>query len=94
MVHGSQATQLGVWGPQQVGPLLAQDSNPLAVAISPQLSCLDDAATVTAVWPNGDNQCNSPVCVTVQSTYQPIMTSIFGKVTFNLSASSTLPIAH
>ncbi len=94
MVHGSQATQLGPWGPQQVGPLTAQDNHPLVVAILPEMSCLDDGATVTAVWPDGDNQRDSRVCITVQSVYQPALTYLFGNVTFNLSASSTMPIAH
>ena len=68
----------------QVGPLSAQDSNPLAVAVCAELSCLDPAATITAVWPDGDNQFDSRVCVTVQSPYQPTLTYIFGNVTFNL----------
>jgi Flp pilus assembly protein TadG len=96
IVHGSLASaQMGSWGPTTYGPIAANDSNAIAKAIAPYLADLDPSTvTLKVEWPDGDNQVGSRVRVTVSAPYQPLMTFIFGKPSWNFSASSTMPIGH
>ena len=45
-------------------------------------------------WPGGTNAQDDQVKVTVSTTYTPMVTFIFGSVTYNLSSSSTMRIAY
>jgi Flp pilus assembly protein TadG len=93
IVHGALAqTQ---WGPSTYGPVAANDSSAIAQAIAPYLSGMDPSkATITVQWPDGDNWPGSRAEVTVTTTYQPMMTFLFGSPSWTLSATSTMPIAH
>jgi hypothetical protein len=97
-VHGANANLLGSWGPPA-------DSNPWTATgtstdakvtgLLPYLTGLDPSTvTITYQWPDNDNQVESRVQVTVSTTWSPMLTSLFGASAYNLSASSTMPIAH
>jgi hypothetical protein len=100
-VHGIQATTtppysglLGAWGPTTV--TVAGNSGDSKVAgMLPYLTGLDlSTVQVTFQWPDGNNNVESRVQVTVGTTWSPILTSLFGASAYNLSASSTIQIAH
>jgi Flp pilus assembly protein TadG len=95
-VHGSQATGfLGSWGPATYGPAPGTDSNPIAQTIAPYLAGANPSAvTLKVVWLDGGNNPGNRVQVTVTSTYQPIMTFIFGKLNFSFSAVAVLVITN
>ena len=94
-VHGSLApSSMGQWGPAAYSGK-GNDTNAIAQAIKPTLVGLDSSkVTIQVQWLDGSNDFEKRVRVTVTTPYKPIMTSIFGNVTFNLTATSTVPIAH
>jgi Flp pilus assembly protein TadG len=85
----------GPWGPATVTVSASDTTNPVASAVRPYLSSFDaNTATIKVEWPDGSNDPElSRVKVTVTTAFQPITTYVFG-TTFNLSASSTMLIAH
>jgi hypothetical protein len=50
--------------------------------------------TITVAWPDGNNNVESRVQATLNTTWHPLVLFIFGNLTVNLSASSTMPVAH
>jgi Flp pilus assembly protein TadG len=95
IVHGSLSSS--PWGPSTYGPVAANDSGAIATAVQAQLLGFDPAeVTVTVTWPDGYNDAdqNFRVQVTLTSTYQPILTSLFGSSGITLQARSTMIIAH
>jgi Flp pilus assembly protein TadG len=104
-VHGSQASQLGVWGPNAYsGAGNAADTIPTAFRTAGAFGTLNTAnVTVSVSWPDGSNNSNpaSPtfpatyrVQVTVSTTWTPLVFYVFGNKTVTLSATSIMPIAH
>jgi Flp pilus assembly protein TadG len=98
IVHGSMAPSGwngGPWGPAAYGPVAGNNSTPLATALAPYLAGLDASqARVSAQWPDGSNEPESRVRVTVTYPYRPMITFIFGRPTYTLSATSTMIITH
>jgi hypothetical protein len=100
IVHGANASVLGSW--YSSTPLVYQNissttTDPHLTGLLPYLTGLDlSTVTVTYQWPDSthQNQVESPVEVTVTTTWSPILTSLFGAGPYKLSASSTMPIAH
>lgn len=97
-VHGSLALASwngGPWGPSTVNLPLSTQNNDMVNAVSPSLvGCPTDSTYVQMQWLDNSNDFGKRVQVTITSTYQPMVTFIFGSPTFNLSASSTMLIAH
>jgi hypothetical protein len=97
IVHGQMATSLGVWGPSSID-VYADASSP--ILDGPKgirkllIGCNLSATRVQVDWPNGANGIERQVRVTVTSPYQPIMLFIFPSTVKNLTASSTMEIAH
>ncbi len=97
IIHGQVAGLNGgtSWGPSAISVYANNSSTPIAAAVSPYLVGFNLATTKVQVqWPDGGNAVQQRVQVTVSASYQPIMTSLFGKTALNLSATSTMPIAH
>jgi hypothetical protein len=98
IVHGKLAPAGwlgGPWGPAAIDVAASTTGVPAVDAITPLLVGFNlDETRIRVEWPNGTNDLQQPVRVTVSSLYHPIMTFIFGNPAFNLSASSTMPIAH
>jgi Flp pilus assembly protein TadG len=70
-------------------------SDPKVTVIQPYLTGLDlSQVTVNVTWPDASNATEKRVTYQVSTTWNPMMTWIFGNPTFNLSAQSTVPIAH
>jgi hypothetical protein len=98
IVHGANAASpnglLGSWGPTAV-TLTGTSTDPKVTGLQPYLAGLDlSQVTIQYQWPDGDNQLESRVQVTVTTTWSPILTSLFGASAYTLRASATLPIAH
>ncbi len=94
IVHGSLADRLGSWGPGSYSGS-AGDSHPIAQAVESSLAGFDlSEVTVQAEWPDGENEFQKRVHVTVAMPYRPIITFIFGNPVFTLQATSEMPIAH
>jgi hypothetical protein len=97
MVHGNLAPagwNGGPWGPTAIDCYADQAGTPIVDAVAPMLvACELDKTQIQVEWLNGSNAIEKNVRVTVTSPFQPIVTAFFGG-SINLSASSTVPIAH
>ena len=96
MVRGSMApSQLGQWGPTTFGPAPAESTDPIAKAVAAKLGGLrPSAVTLKLEWLDGSNTPESRVRATVTTTYQPVVTYIFGPTPITLTATSTVLITH
>jgi Flp pilus assembly protein TadG len=95
IVHGENASPtMTAWGPESVSGTAA-DSTAYAQALSPELATFNlSKVKFTIDWPNGSNQYDSPVAVTVTYQYQPIMPFIFGTTGVPLQAVTTMQVGH
>lgn len=97
VVHGEHAPagwNGGKWGPTTIDVAANSSGVPLVDAVAPLLVHCDLAKTkIKAEWLNGNYNVESNVRITVTSTYNPIFASIIGGA-IDLTASSTMPIAH
>jgi Flp pilus assembly protein TadG len=100
IVHGTQATALGSWGPDTVETLATNAGYHGIVdgaedGISEMLVGCDLSRTnIRIEWLANRNEFEDLVRVTVSTPYQPILLFMFGAAELNLTASSTMPIAH
>src|SRR4051794_9867306 len=96
-VHGSLAPSAwngGAWGATAFSGT-GSSTNPIATGIMSYLNGLDPSqVNIQAQWLDGGNKAEQRVQVTVSTTWTPMVTSLFGGQAYNLSASSTMPIAH
>jgi hypothetical protein len=93
-VHGSEAGVLGSWGPASFGPVAASTTGPIPEASRPHLCSLKSSdVTVQLEWPDASNEPGYRVAVTLESSYQPALTWLFG-AKIKLRASSIMPISH
>ena len=95
-VHGAMAPSGwdgGPWGPAS-RTMTADASDPVANAVRLMLGGSDPATTTILIeWPNGSNAVGRSVRATVTTTYQPLLTSLFGG-SMNFRASATMLITH
>jgi Flp pilus assembly protein TadG len=98
IVHGKLAPagwQGGTWGPATMDVSASTAGVPVVDTVCPLLVGFNlDETRVRVEWPNGLNDLQQPVRVTVSTLYHPMTTFLFGNQSFTLSASSTMPIAH
>jgi Flp pilus assembly protein TadG len=98
MVHGSLATtgsNGGPWGPGPIDQPATAAGVPVVDAVRPLLvNCTLDESQVRVEWLDGSNTPGKQVRVTVTTTYRPMVTFLFGNPAIQLTASSTMPIAH
>jgi hypothetical protein len=99
IVHGDRATQLGSWGTATIDVMANANGIPIVDGaddgIAPMLVGCDLSLTrIRVEWLEGGNSFEQPVRVTLTSPYTPIFSFIFPITTINLTASSTLVIAH
>jgi Flp pilus assembly protein TadG len=101
IVHGNTAQgdslyprKTTTWGPTSV-TTTGNDGSEISNAIRPYFGGMDATkVTITLTWPNSTNSQDDPVTCKVSTTYMPMTTAIFGKLTINLSSSSTMRIAY
>jgi Flp pilus assembly protein TadG len=95
IVHGQMAApQMTVWGPTSVSGTAA-DGSAYAQALSPELATFElNQVKYTIAWPDGSNQYDSRVQVTVTYQYQPMMPFIFGSWAIPLQAVTTMLVEH
>jgi hypothetical protein len=99
IVHGDKATQLGSWGTATIDVMANGNGVPIVDGaddgIAPMLVGCDLSQTQIRVeWLEGGNSFEQPVRVIITSPYTPIFAFIFPITTIDLTASSTMPIAH
>jgi Flp pilus assembly protein TadG len=99
IVHGDKANQLGSWGTGAIDVVANANGIPIVDGaddgIAPMLVGCDLSQTQIQVqWLEGGNSYEQSVRVTVTSPYTPIFFFIFPNTTIDLTASSTMPIAH
>lgn len=97
IVHGALAPagwNGGTWGPATINVKGDAAGTPIVDAVKPMLvSCELDKTTIQVEWLEGSNALEKNVRVTITSTFTPILAGWFGGA-FDLSAASTMPIAH
>ncbi len=108
IVHGARADLLGSWGPAAVQLLasangqhdIVDGDGGLAVQTSNDgirdllIACDNSQTNIRVDWLDNSNEFEDRVRVTVTTPYQPILLFVFGAGPINLSASSTMLIAH
>lgn len=97
IVHGQFAPagwNGGPWGPSAIDVPATAIGIPIVDAVKPMLmNCDLDNTRIQVTWLDGSNEVEKRVRVTITSPFQPVVVSFFGGA-FNLSAASTMPIAH
>lgn len=95
IVHGALASsQAGAWGAGTISSTGA-DASPAAAVVKPLLMTMDPSAvSLTLRWLDGDNQPGHRVVATLNYQHQPMTPFILGSGPINLSATSTMRIAH
>ena len=92
-VHGQYANVLGQWGPSSYTST-ANATGSIAAAVRPYLVGIDpNTVSVSVQWPNGSNEIEKDVRVTLANPFRPLLTRWFGG-TIMLSAVSEMKIAH
>jgi hypothetical protein len=99
IVHGEMANQLGSWGPATIDVPATASGVPIVDGpqdgIQPMLvGCDLPQSRIRVEWLDGGNGFEDRVRVTVTSPYTPLFLFIFPNTTINLTASSTMAIAH
>lgn len=93
-VHGSEAGVLGAWGPATFGPVAADTTGQIPETTRTHLCSLKPSAVMVKLeWPDGNNEPGSRVVATLETSYQPALTWLFG-TSMSLRASSIMPISH
>ena len=99
IVHGEMADRLGSWGTGPIDVAASTSGVPIVDGaedgIQPMLvGCDLSQSRIRVEWLDGGNEFEDRVKVTVTSPYTPIFLFIFANTTINLTASSTMLIAH
>jgi Flp pilus assembly protein TadG len=90
MVHGQLSKS-----PWPTGTFDASTSNAVTTAIQPALcGCNLSNTNITVTQLDGSNAPEKRVQVVVTTSYQPMITWIFGSIALQLSATSTTRFAH
>jgi Flp pilus assembly protein TadG len=95
VVHGQMASpQMAAWGPTAVSGTAA-DGSQYAKALTPELATFQlSNVKYTITWPDGSNQYDARVQVTVTYQYQPMMPFVFGRSAVPLQAMTTMQVGH
>jgi hypothetical protein len=98
IVHGKHAPSGwngGPWGITKLDCWASDVGTPIADALRPMLvGSHHDKTRIQVEWLETSNEVERNVRVTVTTPYQPILFNVFGAAAIDLSASSTMPIAH
>ena len=92
-VHGQYANALGHWGPSSFSGT-ANSTGSIAAAVRPFLVGIDPSTVnVSVQWPEGSNQIEKAVRVTLTNQFRPLISSWFGGA-ITLRAVSEMKISH
>ena len=95
IVHGEYAERVGSWGPAAISGTLDSLNPAIRDKLEPHLVGMDPQdIDVQITWLDGTNDFKKRIQVTLTTDYTPITTFIFGSPSFDVHASSTMPIAH
>jgi hypothetical protein len=94
-IHGSRSgPELTPWGATAYSAL-ADDSSEIAAAVQPALFSMKPHMVMVQVsWPDGDNQADHRVQVSVRYQHVSLLPLAGYGTAWNLSAASTMLIAH
>lgn len=95
LVHGAKASPAqGQWGPAEISTSAAADV-PAAASARDMLMTIDPAeVSLNITWPDGGNQPDQRVCVTVEYTHHPLIAIPAWYTQLEMRAGSTMRIAH
>lgn len=95
IVHGQMAApQMTVWGPSSVSGTAA-DATDYARALCPEMATFNlENVNFVIDWPDGSNQPDDRVQVTVTYRYQPMMPFVLGSAAVPLQVVTTMHVAH
>jgi Flp pilus assembly protein TadG len=93
-VRGATATELGPQGPVTM-EFTADSSNVIAGSFRYVLATMQPADVRAVVeWPDGDNQPDDRVRVTLEYQHRPVLPLFLGYGDVNLQATSVMSVAH
>lgn len=94
-VHGQMASpQMTTWGPTSVSGTAA-DGTEFAQALRPELVTFDLTKVNFVIdWPDGANQPDNRVRVTLRYQYQPMMPFVLGSTAVPINMVTTMQVAH
>lgn len=95
MTHGALApAAYGIWGPGTYVGTVA-DGSPYANAVRPLLVGFpQNDVNIQVTWPDGSNTVGQRVSFRLSTIYRPFLGFLVGYPNLNLTAISTMPIAH
>jgi hypothetical protein len=94
VVRGSSATQLGQLGPATM-EFTADASNPIADSFRYVLATMNPAEVQASVeWPDGTNEPDDRVRVTLRYVHHSHVPSILGFGDFSLASTSVMAVGH
>ncbi len=95
IVHGEFASpERTVWGPNSYSGT-AGDGSAYAATVKDLLVALDlNDVKITVDWPDAGNAVGQRVQVVLRYSYRPMMTLGMGDTAYEMSATSTMRIAH
>jgi Flp pilus assembly protein TadG len=95
IVHGSAAApKMTVWGPTTVTGTAA-DGSEYAQALNAEMATFNlKNVKYTVAWPDGANQYDNRVQVTVTYAYQPMIPFVLGSATVPLQVVTTMYVGH
>lgn len=95
MVRGENKTSLGKsWGPATYTGTVADVSTMSDVARPILIAMTPADISILAEWPDGGNEVDDRVRITLTYPYEPLFTFGTGLSTLELSATSTMRISH
>jgi len=94
-VHGKMASpRMTIWGPGSVTGTAA-DGTEFAQALRPELATFNLSNVNYVIdWPDGSNQPDDRVQVTVTYQYQPLIPFVLGNDAVPIQAVTTMQVAH
>lgn len=93
-VRGERSSALTVWGPARVESTMSSEMMESISAKGLLVTMDPDDVQLVMEWPDGGNQVNDRVRITLLYEYQPLFKFGLGDSPFNLTAVSTMRIHH
>jgi hypothetical protein len=95
IVHGAKTEQIAdQWGPATLNGTAGDNSSRGAVLLPVMVAVKPNEVSYTIEWPDGDNEPDHRVRVTLNYQHEMMIPFLFGSGIMNLNSVSTMRVAH